>query len=97
MNRWINVTSFVHVYVVMGTTTSSAPSQCRAPADPKIHQDVVVFVSEFATSGKLQGVWLWISVISTLRLWVLGASSFFKQLLFSFSVFDFEAKVFDHL
>ena len=36
MNRWINVTSFVHVYVVMGTTTSSAPSQCRAPADPKI-------------------------------------------------------------
>ena len=48
-------------------------------------------------SGKLQGVWLWISVISTLRLWVLGASSFFKQLLFGFSVFDFEAKVFDHL
>jgi len=51
----------------------------------------------FATSGKLQGVWLWISVISTLWLWVLGASSFFKQLLFGFSVFDFEAKVFDHL
>ena len=50
-----------------------------------------------STSGKLQGVWLWSSRVSTLWLWVLGALSFFKQLIFAFSVFDFEPKVFDHL
>ena len=49
------------------------------------------------TSGKQQGVWLWSLVVSTLWLWGLGALPFFKQLIFTFSVFDIEAKVFDHL
>ena len=36
-------------------------------------------------------------MVSTLWLWGLGALPFFKQLIFTFSVFDIEAKVFDHL
>ena len=48
-----------------------------------------------STSGNQQGVWLWSLVISTLWLWNLGSSSFFKQLKIAFLDFDFKAKVFD--
>ena len=49
------------------------------------------------TSGKLQGVWLRSLVVSILWLWALRALSFFDQLIFTFSVFEIEVDVFDHL
>ena len=49
------------------------------------------------TSGKLQGVWLRSLVVSILWLWALRALSFFDQLIFTFSVFEIEVNVFDHL
>ena len=50
-----------------------------------------------STSGKLQGVWLRSLVVSILWLWALRALSFFDQLIFTFSVFEIEVDVFDHL
>ena len=49
------------------------------------------------SSGKLQGVWLRSLVVSILWLWALRALSFFDQLIFTFSVFEIEVDVFDHL
>ena len=63
-----------------------------APSFRHIRETTGCLASEFSSFDSLV-----VSILSILWLWALRALSFFDQLIFTFSVFEIEVDVFDHL